>query len=59
MPIRCGIWLRLIANCGGLKNKEGGKKDQKNDFGVRLEVGRVIVGGKHDIVVVLKLEKLD
>ena len=45
LPIHCGIWLRLIANCGDLKSKEGGKKGQKNDSGVRLEVGCVIAGG--------------
>jgi|GEM_PF-4276818 hypothetical protein len=45
LPIRCGIWLRLIANCGGLKNKEGSKKDQKNDLRVRLEVGYAVAGG--------------
>ena len=45
LPIRCGIWLRLIANCGGLKSKEDSKKGQKNDFGVRLEVGCVVAGG--------------
>ena len=51
LPIRCGIWLRLIANCGDLKSKEDGKN---NDLRVlRLEVGCDVAGGKHDIVVVL------
>ena len=46
LPIRCGIWLRLIANCSDLKSKEGSKKSQKNDLRVlRLEVGCDVAGG--------------